>query len=278
MSESECARWLAETGARAEARLSELLRLPSAPPQLRDAMRYAALGGGRRLRPAMTLAVAGSASAAAALDAACALECVHCYSLAHDDLPCMDAADMRRGALACHIAHGEATALLAGDCLHSLAFEILADCGLPSAATGLLARAAGAEGMGGGQALDLRAEAADEPSLRRMHELKTGALFDCALQLGLLCRATEKTEKAEETESRRLREFAAAFGRLFQIANDIKDAAADSALGRATYVTVLGEERARRLAREARGEAADALRGGHPILDGLAELVLRGVR
>lgn len=273
MSESECARWLADTGARAESRLSELLRLSSAPPELRDAMRYAALDGGKRLRPAMTLAVA-DASSVVALDAACALECVHCYSLAHDDLPCMDAAETRRGAPACHIKYGEATALLAGDCLHSFAFEILAGCDLPPAATLLLARAAGAEGMGGGQMLDLRADSADESALRRMHELKTGALFNCALQLGLLCRE----EKTEETESRRLQNFAAAFGRLFQIANDIKDAAADSALGRTTYFTVLGEDRARKEARDSRDEAAEVLRGEYPILNDLAEMVFRGIR
>ena len=267
MSESDCARWLAETGARAQARLSALLRRLSAPPPLLSAMEYAALDGGKRLRPAMTVAAAGAESAVA-LDAACALECIHCYSLAHDDLPCMDDAETRRGRPSCHIAHGEAMALLAGDCLHSMAFEILADCNLPSAATRLLAQAAGAEGMGGGQALDLRADSADEPALRRMHELKTGALFNCALQLGLLCRGKESEE-----ESRRLRAFAAAFGLLFQIANDIKDADADAARGKTTYITVLGAARAKERARAARDEAASALDGGHARLAGIVELV-----
>ena len=260
MSESDCARRLAEIGARTESRLAVFLRCPAFPSSLGDAMRYAALDGGKRLRPAMVFAVAGD-DCPAALDAACALECIHCYSLAHDDLPCMDNASARRGKPSCHAKYGEAAALLAGDCLHSLAFEILADCKLPSAAIKVLANAAGAAGMGGGQAIDLRAECADEPALRQMHEMKTGALFACALQLGLLCCGNK-----DENESRRLNEFASAFGRLFQIANDIKDAAADAALGKTTYCTVLGIDGARARGREAKDEAARVLSGDYPRL------------
>lgn len=287
MSENNRARWFAEVGARADSRLSELLRRLSAPAPLREAMEYAALSGGKRLRPAILLAVAEDDSAAA-LDAACALECIHCYSLAHDDLPCMDDASTRRGKPSCHAKYGEATALLAGDCLHSLAFEILADCGLPPAAFRVLARAAGGEGMGGGQAADLRADAADESALRQMHEMKTGALFDAAAQLGLLCRAAADSDADAdkyENESRRLREFALAFGRLFQIANDIKDSAADSALGKKTYCTVLGETGAITAARAARDDAIRALAlendgggGGYPRLGELTETVWQGVR
>lgn len=204
MSESEFASWLEYAGNRVENQLTFWMRQLRAPDHLRAAMEHAALGGGKRLRPAMTLAVHDSA---VALDAACALECVHCYSLAHDDLPCMDNADTRRGKPSCHAAFGEAMALLAGDCLHSLAFEILARHPLPSAAFAVLAHAAGAEGMGGGQALDLQADAENESQLRKMHEMKTGALFNCALQLGLLCQevhadSTRRDVRVDKSEVR----------------------------------------------------------------------------
>ena len=205
-------RWLTAAGLRVENRLGDLLRRRSSPPPLSAAMQYCALGGGKRLRPAMLLAVAEPSSAsacenaaaddseesklsdsqtffnnAAAVDAACALECLHCYSLAHDDLPCMDNAETRRGKPSCHKKHGEALALLAGDCLQSVAFEIAADCAPPGAALEL-AKAAGDGGMGGGQALDLQAAADSESALQTMHRMKTGALFYAAAQIGLLCR------------------------------------------------------------------------------------------
>ena len=272
MSESDFARWLADTAARVEKRLAVLLARPQTPEPLRRAMQYAALGGGKRLRPALLAAAADSPSfsAPAALDAACALECVHCYSLAHDDLPCMDDAAERRGKPACHAACGEALALLAGDCLHSLAFEIIAACGLPPEAGGMLARAAGGEGMGGGQCLDLQSGAKDEPALRRMHEMKTGALFDCALQLGLMCRK----QPPPPEEKKRLQKFAAAFGVLFQIVNDINGAEADAALGKTTYATVFGEEAARH-ADAAHLEAESVLGGEYPYLAGIAGRVRR---
>ncbi len=268
MSESDFARRLAAIGGRVEERIAAVLNRPPAPEPLRRAMQYAALGGGKRLRPALLAAAAQDPDfeSAAALDAACALECVHCYSLVHDDLPCMDAAAVRRGKPSCHAAYGEALALLAGDCLHSLAFEIIAGSGLPPEAGGVLARAAGGGGMGGGQCLDLAAAAPDEPALRQIHEMKTGALFDCALQLGLMCRA--QTPPPEEKT--RMRRFAAAFGALFQIVNDIHGAAADAALGKTTYATVLGENEAARRADAARDEAISILGGEYPFLAGAA--------
>ena len=264
MSETEIAGWLEEVGARVEDRMAFFLRRMDAPDSLRAAMEYIALGGGKRLRPAMLLAVAEPPPSAVALDAACALECVHCYSLVHDDLPCMDNAETRRGKPSCHVRYGEAQALLAGDCLHAMAFEILSESGLPPAAVAMLARAGGSGGMGGGQCLDLQAEATDETALRRMHEMKTGALFDCALQLGLLCRGGDEKEAAQ------LRAFAAEFGLLFQIADDIKGADIDAALGRTTYVTVLGAEGAVRHAKEAFERAGDVLSGAHSRLSALS--------
>ena len=268
MSESDFSRRLAKSAARVEERLAVLLSRRAAPEPLQRAMQSAALDGGKRLRPAMLAAAAKTPelTSAAALDAACALECIHCYSLVHDDLPCMDNAAVRRGKPSCHAAFGEAMALLAGDCLHSLAFEIISGCGLPPEAAGMLARAAGGGGMGGGQCLDLQSAAKDEPELRQIHEMKTGALFDCALQLGLMCR-----EQAPPPEEKiRLRRFAAAFGALFQIINDINGATADAALGKTTYATVLGGAEAARHADAAREEAVKSLGGEYPHLADIA--------
>lgn len=265
MSESDFACWLAAAATRVEQRLAVILHHVQAPVPLAAAMRDALLDGGKRLRPSMVLAVAPDS--AAALDAGCALEMMHCYSLVHDDLPCMDNADMRRNRPACHKKHGEAMALLAGDCLQTEAFAVLAGSGLPMAAAVVLAKAGGGGGMGGGQALDLQAAAADEAALRRLHEMKTGALFAAAVQLGLLCRPHVPAV------AERLHAFAAAFGRLFQIANDIKDAATDAALGKTTYVTVLGESRARHQAQAAHAEALAVLAGDYPLLSAMTDMV-----
>ena len=315
-------RWLTAAGLRVENRLGDLLRRRSSPPPLSAAMQYCALGGGKRLRPAMLLAVAEPSSAsacenasaddseesklsdsqnffnnAAAVDAACALECLHCYSLAHDDLPCMDDAETRRGKPSCHKKHGEALALLAGDCLQSVAFEIAADCAPPGAALEL-AKAAGDGGMGGGQALDLQAAADSESALQTMHRMKTGALFYAAAQIGLLCRddsslsdsnadsdspsqkhraPSNAPSKVFQNDSKQLGDFASAFGRLFQIANDLKDAAADAALGKTTYATLLGEDRARQCGRQAGDEAMQILNGGHPLLAAMTRHVGRAL-
>ncbi|MDM5147241.1 polyprenyl synthetase family protein [Candidatus Persebacteraceae bacterium Df01] len=265
--------WFAEINGRVERRLEEIMQQP-APELLQTAMRDAVLAGGKRLRPAMVMAVADvdgapADSLALALEAGCALECLHCYSLVHDDLPCMDNADTRRGRPSSHRAYGEAMALLAGDCLQTLAFSIVAQSGLPVAAVALLAAAAGSKGMGGGQALDLQAVAADEVALRCMHEMKTGALFYCALQLGLLCRREQDA---------RLEAFASPFGLLYQIANDIKDAAVDAAGGKQTYVTVLGESAAQQRAADSHEAAHRALEGKYPLLAVIADDVYAGAR
>lgn len=279
MSESDVASQLARTAGRVRRRLSALLRRAGTPLPLAAAMRHAALGGGKRIRPAMLLAVAEPPASAVALDAACALECMHCYSLAHDDLPCMDCADLRRGEPSCHKAHGEAMALLAGDCLHSLAFEIIAGSGLPPQAGLLLAKAGGAAGMGGGQCLDLQAQAGSIRALGRMHAMKTGALFDCAVQLGALCRHhASGGRRPAPPADKSLSRFASAFGRLFQIANDIKDSKADAAQSKSTFVTVLGEPAARRHAAAAHRQAKTALGGAHPMLGGIADFVFATIR
>ncbi len=282
MLQSEFLCWLALANTRVENHLTMILNRLSMPPALAGAMQHCVLGGGKRLRPAMLLAVAdvsfdninnvdanNSTTSASALDAACALECVHCYSLAHDDLPCMDDADFRRDKPSCHKAHGEAMALLAGDCLQTLAFEILADCNLPGAVK-MLSQAAGGEGMGGGQALDLQAEASDEAALQQMHKMKTGALFHAAVQIGLICRYHEPpADKVKQ-----LHDFADAFGKLFQIMNDIKDVAADSDLNKKTYATLLGVEQATHAAEEQSRQAHSALNNeDYPLLAAMTDFV-----
>src|SRR5450830_616140 len=171
-----------------------------APADLGDAMRYAVLDGGKRLRPLLVLAAQEAVQGlpAAGLRAACSVELIHAYSLVHDDMPCMDNDVLRRGKPTVHVQYGEAGALLAGDALQALAFELLTpdDGSVPDAMQAvlcrLLARAAGSEGMAGGQAIDLASvgKALDEASLRRMHRLKTGALLQGSVLMGAACGAT----------------------------------------------------------------------------------------
>lgn len=153
-------------------------------------------------------------------------------------------------------------ALLAGDCLHSLAFETLAGAALPASAIHRLAAAAGGNGMGGGQALDLATGAADEDALAVMHRLKTGALFDCALQLGLMCRRCAATHQEEQAIARFSREF----GLLFQIANDLQGAEQDSRAGKPTYATLFSIQQAQARAKDAQTRALDALGTHFPRL------------
>jgi farnesyl diphosphate synthase len=223
-------------------------------------MRYATLGGGKRLRPFLLIESAGlfGVTEEAALDAGAALECVHCYSLVHDDLPCMDDDKVRRGRPTTHIAFGEATAILAGDALLTLAFDILSEPTThpePSvrvALIGLLAKAAGVGGMAGGQALDLAAEGQrlGPMEVARMQAMKTGALFDFACDAGaVLGRADARAREA-------LAAYASAFGQAFQLADDLLDAEGDAAAmgkaaakdasrGKATLVALLGVDAAR---------------------------------
>jgi farnesyl diphosphate synthase len=265
-----------------------------APARLGEAMRYAVLDGGKRLRPLLVLGAAEAVGghAQAALRAACAVELIHAYSLVHDDMPCMDDDVLRRGKPTVHVAFGEATALLAGDALQALAFELLtpADAGIPERAQAalcrLLAQAAGHAGMAGGQAIDLAAVgcALGESELCRMHRLKTGALLEASVMMGAAC--GEAPAAAREG----LQAYGRALGLAFQVVDDILDVTADSAtLGKTagkdaaqdkpTYVSLLGLERARahagELLEQARAALATTGLADTRALLALAEMVVR---
>jgi farnesyl diphosphate synthase len=231
--------------------------------QLLKAMRYAAIGGGKRLRPLLTCASADlfRVPRSMSLRAGLAVECIHVHSLIHDDLPCMDDDDLRRGKPTVHITFDEATAVLAGDSLLALAFEILAGPGThpdPRVRTELvkdLAHAAGASGMAGGQMLDLLPlEApADIDAISRLQRLKTGALITWAVEAGAIMGGASMDERTS------LRGYAQNLGLAFQIADDLLDCVGDPSAvgkrlrkdeeqGKVSFVTVLGEERARRQA------------------------------
>lgn len=265
--------WSAERLERVEQALSAWVPADS-PAELGDAMRYAVLDGGKRLRPLLVLAAAEAVQghADAALRAGCAVELIHAYSLVHDDMPCMDNDILRRGKPTVHVQYGEATALLAGDALQALAFELLAPegAGIPdrtqAALCRLLAQAAGHAGMAGGQAIDLAAvgKSLTESELRHMHRLKTGALLQASVMMGAACGEPSAQAAAG------LRAYGAALGLAFQVVDDILDVTADSAtLGKTagkdaaqdkpTYVSLLGLERARAYARELLEQARSAL-------------------
>jgi len=260
--------------ARVEAALSRWVGV-DAPVQLGDAMRYAVLDGGKRLRPLLVLAAseAVGGNATAALRAACATELIHAYSLVHDDLPSMDNDVLRRGKPTVHVKFGEADALLAGDALQALAFELLTPEGdeIPASIQAklcrLLARAAGSQGMAGGQAIDLASVgmALDEEQLREMHRLKTGALLQGSVEMGAAC-AAGVTPAALDA----LRDYGAAIGLAFQVVDDILDVTADSqtlgktagkdaAADKPTYVSLWGLDGAREQARQLLAEALAAL-------------------
>ena len=266
--------WMAAQGARVEQALSDWVPA-STPAGLGEAMRYAVLDGGKRLRPLLVLAAAEAVQghAEAALRAACAAELIHAYSLVHDDMPCMDNDVLRRGKPTVHVQFGEATALLAGDALQALAFELLTPEGdaVPPAMQAdlcrLLACAAGAHGMAGGQAIDLASvgKPLAEPELRAMHRLKTGALLQGSVRMGAAC-ASDVPAAARKA----LDDYGAAIGLAFQVVDDILDVTADSAaLGKTagkdaaadkpTYVSLLGLAASQALADELRAQAHGAL-------------------
>lgn len=262
-----------------EQRLGEWLGAGDTTPpggaELAEAMRYAALGGGKRLRPFLLIQSARLFDVAerVALNAACALECVHCYSLVHDDLPAMDDDAVRRGRPTLHVAFDEATAILAGDSLLTLAFEILSapetheDPATRAELIHMLAKAAGWHGMALGQALDLSAEQHpfSPEETAAMQALKTGALFRFACEAGaVLGRADARGRDA-------LRAYAAAFGQAFQLADDLLDAQGDAAAvgkavakdagrGKATLVALLGLDGARARLAALVAEAEEALK------------------
>ena len=261
---------------RIEAQLQAVLPASDlAPQRLHQAMRYAALGGGKRVRPLLAFA-AGEITRAdpqRVVIAGASVELSHAYSLVHDDLPCMDDDVLRRGKPTCHVEFDEATALLVGDALQSLAFQLLADFRLaddPSAQlemVKLLAAAAGSRGMAGGQAIDLAAVGAtlSLPELEFMHIHKTGALIRAATLLGARCGAA-----LDAAELAQLDRFAKCIGLAFQVVDDVLDTDATTAtLGKTagkdaqhnkpTYVSVLGVGDAKRLAGELRRDALAAL-------------------
>ena len=255
-----------------------------APQDLINAMRYAVLDGGKRLRPLLVLAGHDAAhvqaagpdaiaqSRAAALRAACAVELIHAYSLVHDDMPCMDNDVLRRGKATVHVKFGEAGALLAGDALQALAFEVLTpqDGSLApatqAALCGLLSRAAGSTGMAGGQAVDLASvgRLLDEQQLRAMHQQKTGALLRCSVLMGAHCAS------ASANALHALEIYGGAIGLAFQVVDDILDVTSDSAtLGKTagkdadndkpTYVSLMGLQGSQQYAKRLLDQAMSAL-------------------
>jgi len=250
------------------------------PKRLVDAMRYSSLAGGKRLRPFLVVESAAvfDVSREAALLAGAALECIHCYSLIHDDLPSMDNSDLRRGRPTLHRAYDDATAILAGDALLTIAFDIITrdeihrEPAVRLALTRALARASGVGGMAGGQMLDLAGEGRfgdREPvDVARLQQMKTGAL----LRFG--CIAGAILGQASRAEYNALDDFGRALGEAFQIADDLLDvegdaatlgkpAGADAELGKTTFVTQLGIEGAKQRVRDllARGDAALSIFG-----------------
>ncbi len=279
--------WMQPHLARVEVALAEGIAQPS-PADLGEAMRYAVLDGGKRLRPLLVLATteAVGGDMAAALRAACAIELIHAYSLVHDDMPCMDNDVLRRGKPTVHVQFGEAQALLAGDALQTLAFELLTpqdgsvSPAVQAACVGLLARASGYQGMAGGQAIDLASvgHRLTEAQLRQMHRLKTGALLLCSVQMGAAC-GTAVSASAHAA----LQQFGEAMGLAFQVVDDILDVTADSAtLGKTagkdaaadkpTYVALMGLDGAQRLADQLAAQATQALQDTGLPPDRLAAL------
>ena len=267
--------WMRAVQTRIEATLSRLLPPDEAiPARLHQAMRYASLGGGKRVRPLLAFAAGElTNSPPERLEiVSCAVELIHAYSLVHDDLPCMDDDVLRRGRPTCHVEYDEPTALLVGDSLQSLAFELLAreDLGRPEhqlEMVRLLAHASGSCGMAGGQAIDLAAvgRSLNQPELELMHALKTGALIRAAVMLGALC-----GEALTDEACAALDRFAKRAGLLFQVVDDILDCTAstatlgktagkDAAAEKPTYVSLMGLERAREFADDLREQALTSL-------------------
>jgi farnesyl diphosphate synthase len=259
--------WLAQIQQRTESALNNFLPAAEiAPQKLHEAMRYSVLGGGKRVRALLSHAAGELCYANPGnIDvAASAVELIHTYSLVHDDMPCMDDDDLRRGKPSCHQQYDDATALLVGDALQSLAFQLLSSQNLELKAErqlemlNLLAVASGSRGMAGGQAIDLASvgQSLEQAELEYMHIHKTGALIRAAALLGAYCANDAAPEKIKAIDH-----YAQSIGLAFQVVDDILDAEADTAtLGKTagkdaesnkpTYVTILGLSRAKTLAEE----------------------------
>jgi farnesyl diphosphate synthase len=252
-------------------------RTRPAPAGLGEAMRYAVLDGGKRLRPLLVLAAceAVGGNPEAALRAACAVELIHAYSLVHDDMPCMDNDVLRRGKPTVHVRFGEAQALLAGDALQALAFELLTpeDSAMPAGMQArlcrMLAQAAGCQGMAGGQAIDLASvgQPISSAQLHEMHRLKTGALLQASVMMGAACGLPGGAAQLA------LADYGAAIGLAFQVVDDVLDVVADSAtLGKTagkdaaqdkpTFVSLMGLRASQNYAQELLSQAQASLRVG----------------
>lgn len=284
---------LAQIAADIDALFDRVLPIPAdSSARLVEAMRYAAIGGGKRLRPLLACASADlfNVPRSRSLRAGLAVECIHVHSLIHDDLPCMDDDDLRRGKPTVHVAFDEATAVLAGDSLLALSFEILCHPDthpsgeIRAELTRDLARAAGADGMAGGQMLDLlpMPKPVDLEAVARLQRLKTGAIIGWAVEAG----ATLGAASADDRKS--LRGYAQNVGLAFQIADDLLDVTGDAAAvgkrlrkdeaqGKETFVTLLGEHRARQQAEMLVDQAIDHLRRFErtEILIGIAQFAVR---
>ncbi|KZY55185.1 farnesyl-diphosphate synthase [Erythrobacter sp. HI0063] len=260
--------------------------------RLVEAMRHATIGGGKRVRPLLVVAVADlyRVDRSAAIAAGCAVEAIHSYSLIHDDLPCMDDDELRHGKPTVHRAFDEATAVLAGDALHALAFDILtqndvsSDPFVRSELVSVLARASGHEGMAGGQVMDMAAEEQDYDlrQVTRLQQLKTGALLGASVEMGAILGRVPPEGRGH------LRAYARDIGLAFQIADDLLDVEGDEALagkalrkdgeqGKATFVTLMGAEKAREQARALVDQAVGHLSGHGSdarLLEALARFVV----
>jgi farnesyl diphosphate synthase len=284
--------WVRTHGQRTELALDSLLDAANVnPARLHEAMRYAAQGGGKRIRPLLVYAAGElgddfNEEKNTALDsAAFAIECIHAYSLVHDDLPCMDDDDLRRGRPTVHKAYDEATALLVGDALQTRAFEVLAntqcDADTRLAMISVLASASGSRGMAGGQAIDLESvgKKLDLAGLKQMHAMKTGALLSCSVQMGGIA------AKLNATQMQHLKNYSEALGLAFQIVDDVLDATADSqTLGKTagkdaandkpTYVTLMGLDYAKQAATDLQETAIASLESFGAKAQALKDLAL----
>lgn len=264
--------------------------------RLMEAMHYSVFNGGKRIRPTLAIATcrAAGGSLEQAMPAACSVELIHAYSLVHDDLPAMDDDDLRRGKPSCHKAFDEATAILVGDTLQSLAFETLSNndlCPAPhlNETTRLqlvitLSQASGLAGMAGGQAMDNDAMGTrlNQQQLELMHSHKTGALINASVRMGALC-AKQNDQRVTDLQLQQLNQYAQAIGLAFQVQDDILDVTSDTgtlgkqqgadiALDKPTYVSLMGLEKAREYAEELHQKAVDALEGFDGSADRLRQI------